>query len=73
MKIYFASHATSMDIEVGISSGWKDLELSELGIEQVEELGGRFRDIELDLICCSDLRRALNTVKIAFRDRPLWA
>ncbi len=69
MKIYFASHATSRDNEAGISSGWKDVELSELGVTQAKELGERFRDVEMDLICCSDLKRAVDTVKIAFGDK----
>jgi broad specificity phosphatase PhoE len=68
MKIYFATHSTSKDNEAGISSGWKDVELSELGIKQSKELGERFKDIKIDLVCCSDLKRAVDTVKIAFRD-----
>jgi len=68
MKIYFAAHATSRDNEAGLSSGWKDVELSELGIKQAKELGERFKDIKIDLICCSDLKRAVDTVKIAFGD-----
>ncbi len=68
MKIYFATHATTTDNETKISSGWKDVELSELGIQQAKEIGERFKDIKIDLICCSDLKRAINTVKIAFRD-----
>ena len=71
MKIYFAAHSTSKDNEnePEISSGWKDVELSELGIQQSKELGERFRDIKIDLICCSDLKRAVNSVKIGFGDR----
>lgn len=69
MKIYFAAHSTSKDNEAEISSGWKDVELSELGIQQSKELGERFKDIKIDLICCSDLKRATDTVKIAFGDR----
>ncbi len=68
MKIYFAAHSTSKDNEAGIASGWKDVELSKVGIQQSKELGERFRDIKIDLICCSDLKRAVDTVKIAFED-----
>ena len=71
MKVYFATHATSKDNEAGIASGWKDVELSELGIQQAKELGERFKDIKIDLICCSDLKRAVDTVKIAFGDKYL--
>lgn len=69
MKIYFAAHSTSKDNEAGIASGWKDVELSELGVQQSKELGERFKDIKIDLICCSDLKRAVDTVKIAFGDK----
>jgi broad specificity phosphatase PhoE len=45
MKVYFAAHATSKDNEAGISFGWKDVELSELGKKQAKELGERFAGI----------------------------
>jgi broad specificity phosphatase PhoE len=66
MKVYFAAHATSKDNEAEIASGWKDVELSGLGIQQAKKLGERFKDIKIDLICSSDLKRAVSTVKIAF-------
>ena len=69
MKIYFAAHSTTKDNEAHLSSGWKDIELSDLGIQQSKEMGERFKDIKLDLICCSDLKRAVDTVKIAFGDK----
>ncbi len=69
MKIYFVAHSTSKDNEAKLSSGWKDVELSELGIQQSKELGERFEKIKIDLICCSDLKRAVDTVKIAFKDK----
>ena len=69
MKIYFVAHSTTKDNESEIASGWKDVELSELGIQQSRELGERFKDIKVDLICCSDLKRAVDTVKIAFGDK----
>ena len=68
MKIYFAPHSTSYDNEAKLASGWKNVELSPLGIEQSKELGERFNNIKIDLICCSDLKRAVDTVKIAFGD-----
>lgn len=69
MKIYFAAHSTTKDNEAEIASGWKDVELSELGIKQSKEMGETFKDIKIDLVCCSDLKRAVNTVKIAFEDK----
>ena len=69
MKIYFAAHATTTDNENKIASGWKDVELSELGLQQAKEMKERFKDVKIDLICCSDLKRAVDTVKIAFGDK----
>lgn len=66
MKIYFTTHATTKDNEDHISSGWKDDELSELGIKQAKELKGHLKDIPFDIICTSDLKRATDTVELAF-------
>ncbi|MBI2856461.1 MAG: histidine phosphatase family protein [Chloroflexi bacterium] len=69
MKVYFATHASSKDSEVGIASGWKDTELSCLGVQQAKQLGERFKDVPVDIVCCSDLKRAVDTVAIAFDGR----
>lgn len=69
MKIYFATHSTSKDNEAEIASGWKNVELSDLGVQQSKKLGERFKNIKLDLICCSDLKRAIDTVQIAFENK----
>ena len=69
MKIYFATHATTTDNEAKISSGWKDAGLSSLGMQQAKGLAGYFQNIKIDLICCSDMRRAVDTVKLAFGDK----
>lgn len=69
MKIYFATHSTTKDNEQKIASGWKDAELSEVGIQQAKEVGETFKNIQIDLVCCSDLKRAVDTVKIAFGDK----
>lgn len=69
MKIYFVAHSTSKDNEEGIASGWKDVELSELGIQQAKQLGSAFSGIKIDMICASDLTRAVATVQIAFQGK----
>ena len=68
MKIYFAAHGATTDNEGGIASGWSNPELSTLGIKQAREYAEIFKNIKIDLICCSDLRRAVDTVRIAFGD-----
>ena len=69
MKIYFVTHSTTTDSEAGLASGWSDTGLSETGIRQAGELGGRFKNIKLDLIYCSDLPRAVETEETAFRGK----
>jgi broad specificity phosphatase PhoE len=69
MKIYFATHATTKDNEAKIASGWNDPQLSDLGVKQAKGQGETFKDIKLDIVCCSDLRRAVDTVRIAFEGK----
>jgi broad specificity phosphatase PhoE len=69
MKVYFAAHSTTIDNENHTASGWKDVELSGLGVKQSKEMTDTFRDIKIDLVCCSDLKRAVDTVKIAFGNK----
>lgn len=70
MKVYFATHSTTTDNEAKVCSGWKDVELSQLGVEQAQkDVGEVFKNFPIDLVCCSDLKRATQTVEIAFKDR----
>lgn len=71
LTIIFESHGTTTDNEQHISSGWKDVELSELGIQQAKELGERYRDVQLDALYCSDLQRSYKTAELAFAGRDL--
>jgi broad specificity phosphatase PhoE len=62
---YFV-HGTSIDNKNGISSGWSDSELSELGIEQSLELKASTKDKNFDVIFCSDLIRAVHSAGLTF-------
>jgi 2,3-bisphosphoglycerate-dependent phosphoglycerate mutase len=66
VSILFESHATTLDNEAERASGWFDVELSELGVEQAMELGDRRKEDLIDLIFCSDLQRSYKTARIAF-------
>jgi 2,3-bisphosphoglycerate-dependent phosphoglycerate mutase len=70
-QIVFETHSTTLDNERGIATGWLEGELSETGREQAALLGDRRRDDGIDLIICSDLRRAVETVEIAFAGSPI--
>jgi 2,3-bisphosphoglycerate-dependent phosphoglycerate mutase len=71
LVVVFESHATSLDNEAGLASGWYDVALSATGEEQASLLGARRRDDDLAAVFCSDLTRSFRTAEIAFRDRVL--
>ena len=65
IKITYFVHGTTTDNEKEISSGWKDVELSELGIKQSVDLKEQTKDEKFDVVFCSDLQRAHNSAKLA--------
>ena len=67
--IYFV-HGTTYDNEAKKSSGWKQVELNELGKEQAKNLGKVNSNIKFDVIFTSDLVRAIDSADIAFPDVP---
>ena len=69
LVVVFESHATSLDNEAGLASGWFDIALSATGEEQARQLGVRRRDDDFAAVFCSDLVRAFRTAEIAFGDR----
>ena len=69
VEIVFEAHGTTFDNETHRSSGWFNVELSPLGKKQSEELGKRYLNENFDAIFTSDLKRAVETAQIAFKDR----
>ena len=70
-SVVFETHATSLDNEAGLASGWFDVTLSEKGEVQARALGERRRADNLSAVFCSDLTRAVRTAEIAFADRSI--
>ncbi len=68
VKITTFAHGTTLDNEKEISSGWADVELSELGIQQGKKLRDLTKDRKFDVVFCSDLKRAIDTANLAFKD-----
>jgi broad specificity phosphatase PhoE len=66
VELIYETHATSTDNEAGIATGWLPGELSETGRRQARELGERRRDEGLAVVFSSDLRRAVETARLAF-------
>ena len=65
-KIAYFVHGTTTDNEKEISSGWFDVELSELGVKQSIDLKGKIKDKKFDVVFCSDLKRAVDSAKLTF-------
>lgn len=64
--LHFETHATSLDNEAGLASGWHDVALSARGEEQARALGLRYQDVPLAAVYTSDLERARRTAELAF-------
>jgi len=71
IKLIYFVHGTTTDNEQGISTGWNEGELSELGEKQSKELAAQIKDGKFDAIFCSDLQRSYKTAEIAFEGRDL--
>jgi len=64
---YFV-HGTTKDNEKDISSGWSDVELSDLGIKQSIELKEKIDIKKFDVVFCSDLIRAVTSANLTFEN-----
>ena len=69
LKLIFETHATTLDNEAGLASGWFDVALSTAGEQQARMLGARRRDDHFAVVFSSDLTRSFRTAEIAFGDR----
>ena len=67
--IVFETHATSLDNEAGLASGWYDVDLSQTGQQQALDMRDRHRATAVRAVYCSDLRRSWHTADIAFSRR----
>lgn len=69
VKITYFVHGTTLDNEQGISSGCKDVELSQKGIKQSIELKSQIKGKKFDVVFCSDLKRAFDSAKLTFESQ----
>lgn len=68
IAITYFVHGTTTDNEENISSGWSDVGLSSLGIEQSIGLKDQIKK-KFDVVFCSDLKRAFDSAKLTFEDK----
>ncbi len=66
VNITYFVHGTTTDNEKEISSGWSDVALSALGVEQSIALKEKTKDKKFDVVFCSDLERAHHSAKLAW-------
>ncbi len=66
VHITYFVHGTTTDNEQHLSSGWKDVELSELGRQQAFALKDLTKDQTFDAVFCSDLKRAVDSAKLTW-------
>ena len=62
--IYFIRHGETAYNREGRVQGHLDIPLNEKGIFQAEKASDEFKDVEIDLIYCSPLKRARSTAEI---------
>ena len=69
--LYVVRHGETGWNETKKTMGQLDIPLSNIGLEQAEELREKIKDIDIDLILCSPLSRAKVTAKIINEDRNI--
>jgi len=68
IEIVYFVHGATDDNVTHCSSGWKDLTLNEIGIKQAESLSTNIKNEKFDLVVCSDLKRAVQSAGIVFKN-----
>ncbi len=71
ITLTFEAHSTSYDNEAKLASGFNDVDLSPLGLEQAKNMGERHTNSPISAIYTSDLQRAYKTAIIAFGERHI--
>jgi broad specificity phosphatase PhoE len=61
ITIWFEPHSTTTDNEANLASGWNDIDLSKMGVEQTLQPVERSRERGIEIIFVSDLQRAIKT------------
>jgi len=66
IDITFFAHGTTTDNEDHKSSGWFDVELSELGKNQSIKLREQTKSKKFDVVFCSDLKRTIDSANLTW-------
>lgn len=66
MKITYFVHSITKDNLNNIATGWLEGELAPIGIEKIKELPKLVKDNSFEIVFPSDLKRAIDSAKLAF-------
>ena len=69
IEITYFVHGTTKDNEAKIASGWNPGELSEKGISQAKELRDLIDRDSIEIVFCSDLKRAIDSTALVFENK----
>lgn len=64
MRLYLVRHGQTDMNKRNMFYGWTDADINETGVQQAEQLRQYFRQIPIDAIYSSDLKRAAHTAEI---------
>ena len=70
MKLVLLRHGQSEWNKLNLFTGWKDVDLSEKGVEEAKSAGRKLKEagIEFDIAYTSYLKRAIKTLNIALEE-----
>ncbi len=68
VQITYFVHGTTTDNECELATGWLPGELSAKGRDQARLLGEQYAGAPIDVMVCSDLRRAIDSAELGFND-----
>jgi broad specificity phosphatase PhoE len=71
VEITYFVHGTTTDNEDNKSSGWNDVKLSDLGVQQSKDLTKLTEDMAFDAVFTSDLSRAIDSANLTWGDKFL--
>ncbi len=71
VTITYFVHGTTTDNERHLATGWSPGELSEKGIEESKKLAAQVSHLRFDAVFCSDLKRAVDSARLAFEGYPI--
>lgn len=68
--LYVFRHGQTTDNADMLFSGWRDVDLTEKGIEQALILADKIKDVKFDMLIASDQLRAIKTMELAVSKNP---